>query len=179
MKEFKEQIVSRMIEKSQEMRIVSLRETAAELGINHIAVQDVRDIAQRLSQVEGFHLVQMQSTPNDSMFCSLCLVEDDVEFDDGEEFADEKKFIVVDEDDGDRWTEVYDTAEEANAAAQAAWQHLTEREQRSRHIWAGVVTRDDLDDDAVDEETGAICWSSWINADVFPGAFDSEGSANE
>lgn len=83
MKEFKEQIVSRMIEKSQEMRIVSLRETAAELGINHIAAQDVRDIAQRLSQVEDFHLVQMQATPNDSMFCSLCLVENDVEFDDG------------------------------------------------------------------------------------------------
>ena len=84
--EFKENIVKKMIEKSKEMRIVSLRETALEMGINHINAQDVRDIAQRLRKVEGFHLVRMMSTPNDSLFCSLCLVEDGVVFDDGEEF---------------------------------------------------------------------------------------------
>lgn len=89
MKEFKENIVSKMIEKSKEMRIVSLRETAGELGIDHINAQDVRDIAQRLRSVEGFHLVQMMNTPHDSLFCSLCLVEDGVEFDDGREFEHE------------------------------------------------------------------------------------------
>lgn len=89
MKEFKENIVNKMIEKSKEMRIVSLRETAAELGIDHINAQGVHDIAQRLQKVEGFHLVRMMNTPKDSRFCSLCLVEDCVEFDDGEEFAHE------------------------------------------------------------------------------------------
>nr|DAW28818.1 MAG TPA: hypothetical protein [Caudoviricetes sp.] len=88
MKEFKENIVNKMIEKSKEMRIVSLRETAVELGFNHINAQDVRDIAERLRSVEGFHLTRMMSTPNDSLFCSLCLVEDGVELDDGEDFAD-------------------------------------------------------------------------------------------
>lgn len=47
MKEFKENVVDKMIEKSQDMRIVSLRETAAELGIKHISAQDTRDIARR------------------------------------------------------------------------------------------------------------------------------------
>jgi hypothetical protein len=86
MKEFKENVVNKMIEKSQDMRIVSLRETAAELGIKHISAQDTRDIAQRLRKVEGYHLVQMMNTPNDSLFCSLCLVENGVEFDDGKDF---------------------------------------------------------------------------------------------
>lgn len=87
MKEFKETVVNEMIEKSQDMRIVSLRETAADLGINHISAQDTRDIAQRLRKVEGYHLVQSeQNTPHDSLFCSLCLVEDGVEFDDGKDF---------------------------------------------------------------------------------------------
>lgn len=86
MKEFKENIVNKMIEKTHDMRIVSLRETAAELGFNHVNAQDVRNIAERLRSVEGFHLVRMMSTPNDSLFCSLCLVEDGVVFDDGEDF---------------------------------------------------------------------------------------------
>lgn len=89
MKEFKKNIVNKMIEKSKEMRIVSLRETAAELGIDHINAQGVHDIAQRLRSVEGFHLVQIMNTPHDSLFCSLCLVEDGVEFDDGREFEHE------------------------------------------------------------------------------------------
>ena len=79
MKEFKENVVNKIIENSQDMRIVSLRETAAELGIKHIS-------AQRLRKVEGYHLVQMMNTPNDSLFCSLCLVENGVEFDDGKDF---------------------------------------------------------------------------------------------
>ena len=87
MKEYKENIVNRMIEKTQDARIVSLRETAAELGITHISAQDTRDIAQRLKSVDGHHLMQILNTPHDSMFCSLCLLEDGVEFDDGEELC--------------------------------------------------------------------------------------------
>lgn len=89
MKEFKENIINKMIEKSREMRIVSLREAAAELGVDHINAQDVRDIAQRLRSVEGYHLMQIQHSPHDSLFCSLCLVEDGVEFDAGREFEHE------------------------------------------------------------------------------------------
>lgn len=88
----------------------------------------------------------------------------------------EKKYIVVDEPTrrcGDEWRYVYDTAEEANSAAWRAWNYLTKQEQRERHIWAGLVTHEDLDDDAIDEDTGEIDWRCWVNADTFPGAFDS------
>ena len=40
MKNYKEEIIARMIEKSADEKIVSLRETAAELGISHISAQD-------------------------------------------------------------------------------------------------------------------------------------------
>lgn len=174
MKKFKENIVNRMVEKSQDMRIVSLRETAAELGINHISAQDTRDIAQRLRKVEGYHLVQMMNTPNDSLFCSLCLIEDGVEFDDEEDFTDDQRYIVVcDVDGGDSWTDVYNTAEEANEAALHDWCSLSAHDQRRQHIWAGIVSREDLGDDAIDEDTGEIDWRCWVNADNFPGAFDS------
>ena len=102
MKEFKENVINKMIEKSQDMRIVSLRETAAELGINHISAQDTRDIAQRLRKVEGYHLVQMMNTPNDSLFCSLCLVENGVEFDDGKDFESDAESVNLGRDRGHR-----------------------------------------------------------------------------
>lgn len=174
MEEFKESVVNKMIEKSQDMRIVSLREAAAELGINHISAQDTRDIAQRLREVEGYHLVQMMNTPNDSLFCSLCLVEDGVEFDDGKDITGDQRYIVVcDVDGGDSWTDVYNTAEEANEAAVHNWRSLSSHDQRRQHIWAGIVTREDLGDDAIDEDTGEIDWRVWVSADTFPGAFDS------
>lgn len=89
----------------------------------------------------------------------------------------EKKYIVVDDPigrTGDSWTDVYDTAKEANHAAWRAWNYLTKQEQRERHVWAGLVTHEDLDDDAIDEDTGEIDWRCWVNADTFPGAFDSK-----
>lgn len=88
----------------------------------------------------------------------------------------EKKYIVVDEPTrryGDEWRYVYDTAEEANFAAWRAWNYLTKQEQRERHIWAGLVTHEYLDDDAIDEDTGKIDWRCFVWADTFPGAFDS------
>ena len=81
MKNYKEEIIARMIEKSADEKIVSLRETAAELGISHISAQDCRDILNRLQKVEGFRPVQIMSSKHDSLFCSLCLVDNTVEFD--------------------------------------------------------------------------------------------------
>lgn len=85
----------------------------------------------------------------------------------------EKKYIVVDETrDGDSWTDVYETAEEANQAAWYDWNHLTKSEQKGRHIYAAVVTHDDLADDAFDEDTGTIDWCCWAQNN--PCGFDSE-----
>lgn len=88
------------------------------------------------------------------------------------------KYVVVDMPkdgiSGDWWQEVYDTAEEANAAAESQWEHLTDREQKRRHIYAGIVTEKMLPKEAVNEDTGVIDWSLFADHDTFPGAFDSE-----
>ena len=41
---------------------------------------------------------------------------------------------------------------------------------------AGVVSRDMLPEEAIDEETGAVDWSLFGDCDTFPGAFDSQPS---
>lgn len=87
-----------------------------------------------------------------------------------------KKYIVVDEPSGtlsgDMWAEVYDSAPEANDAAERAWNHLTTREQRERHIYAAVIDETQLGDDAIDDD-GNIDWTCWRELDLFAGAFDS------
>lgn len=80
MKNFKQNIVDRMVEKTVSDRIVSLKETAAELGYNHIARSDVEDILNVLKKVDGYRPVQIMNGKNDSLFCSLCLVENGTEF---------------------------------------------------------------------------------------------------
>lgn len=74
----------------------------------------------------------------------------------------------------DSWERVFDTAEEANKAAADVWFHLTAREKLVNHVYAAIVRREDLNEDAIDEETGDIDWLTFHSADTFPGAFDSE-----
>ena len=86
MKEWKEKIVNRMIEKTHDMRIVSLRETAAEMGIKHIKIGNCLDILNALKNVSGFHPVQIMMNPRDSLFVSLNLVDNELEFDNEERY---------------------------------------------------------------------------------------------
>ena len=88
----------------------------------------------------------------------------------------ETRYVVVDMPirDGDWFQEVYSTAQEANEAAKYAWHMKTPQERRRRHIMAGVVTKDMLPDDAIDEDTGTIDWELFGDFDSFPGSFDSE-----
>lgn len=82
MKEWKEKIVEAMVKKTKDTRIISLRETAAEMGIKHIKTEDCLDILNALKNVSGFHPVQIMMNPNDSLFVSLNLVDNGLEFDD-------------------------------------------------------------------------------------------------
>lgn len=90
-------------------------------------------------------------------------------------FNAEKKYIVVDEPiagmTGDSWDDVYSTAEAANQAARIQWGRLTKREQEKRHVYAAVVTRDDLADWAIDEDSEEIDWTAWESCN--PCGFDS------
>ena len=80
MKQFKLDIINRMVEKHAEQRIVSLRETANELGYNHVSAQDCSDIIGKLKNVQGAKLTRLMNTPHDSLFCSLCLADECVSF---------------------------------------------------------------------------------------------------
>lgn len=92
---------------------------------------------------------------------------------------DEKKYLSICEmvPVGDRWEWVFDTPEEANRDAKMQWDHLTDREKRKNHVYAVVVKREWLSEDAVDEDTGEINWAMFDSADTFPGAFDSDEEA--
>ena len=88
MKNFKQDIIKKMVEKTASDRIISLRETAAELGYSHIARGDVQDILNALRKVDGYRPVQIMNGKNDSLFCSLCLVENGTEFENEEDEED-------------------------------------------------------------------------------------------
>ena len=83
MKEFKEQIIEKIIEAAQEQKIVRLKEIAAYLGIRHITRQDTADIQKAVGQrLDGYHSVQLFDNPHSSLFQSLAWIQDDVEFHD-------------------------------------------------------------------------------------------------
>lgn len=90
----------------------------------------------------------------------------------------EKRYVVVDMPtgglSGDMSQYVYQTPEESNAAADYKWHMLTPQERRLIHIMAGLVTKDMLPDDAIDEDTGGIDWELFGDFGSFPGYFDSE-----
>lgn len=88
MKEFKEEIVAKMREKATGERFVSLKETAAEMGIKHIKRHDVGDIVCRFRKepVPGYSLVRLDEG---SLFETLHLISDDTEFESEEDFLKE------------------------------------------------------------------------------------------
>ena len=93
------------------------------------------------------------------------------------------RYIVVDAPapgkDGDIYQTICPSAAEANSEAAYQWGHLTAAEQRRRHIYAGLVRRDDLGEFAVDADTGDTDWTCYVSMDTFPGAFDSEAIRND
>lgn len=60
--------------------------------------------------------------------------------------------------------EVFDTLEEANKAAIATWDHLTEEERKHSEVEVLVVAEDGLSIWAIDDETGEIDWTAYDNA---------------
>ncbi len=81
MKQFKTDIVNAMIKKFEAQKIVSLKEAANELEYNHISAQDCRDIVNALEKIPDSKLIRLENTPNDSLFCSLCLADKNIAFD--------------------------------------------------------------------------------------------------
>ena len=75
---------------------------------------------------------------------------------------------------------MFRTPEDANREAAMQWSYLTRAEKKHCHIYACLVTEDDLDPDDVEDYglDGDKVWCGHISADGFPGAFDSDKEDN-
>lgn len=94
MKEFKEQIVSKIIDASADCKIIQLKDIAEEMGINHITHHDVYDIQNAVAKrLDGYRATRIMNTPNDSLFQSLAWLEDGFEFEDEDTLL--KKDVVA------------------------------------------------------------------------------------
>lgn len=83
MKTFKTELVNAIVKEAEGKKIVSLQETAKVAGVSHIKRQDVQDIASAvLKALPEYKAVQMVGSEGsgESLFCSLCFMEKDVEF---------------------------------------------------------------------------------------------------
>lgn len=100
MKQFKEDIVNRIVEEAQSCRIVSLYDVGREMGHKHILAQDCRDIMRKvLEQLPGYRAVQMlqpgMSNSTASLWTTLHFVDRELEFSDGPEYVG--KTMALDE----------------------------------------------------------------------------------
>lgn len=92
----------------------------------------------------------------------------------------EVRYVVVDEryagisrrDIYDSLAEVFNTPEEANSHADQLWYHLTKFEKKRAHIYAAVVRKEWLLEEAFDGDE--VDWTAFHSCDDFPGAFDSD-----
>lgn len=91
MKEWKESLIDVCVAAADDQKIVSLKEIAAASGIKHISTQDTQDIMRAVSaRLPEYRPVQLVAGPSskESLFQSLCWIQNDVEFvDAGEEDA--------------------------------------------------------------------------------------------
>ena len=90
MKQFKQQIINAIVGKAKGIKIVSLYETAQELGYSHISSQDCRDILCAVKKalpdytpVQMVDRKQLIHPSTASLFTTLCFVDRELEFDDG------------------------------------------------------------------------------------------------
>lgn len=93
------------------------------------------------------------------------------------EMANLQKVYVVVYDYGDIEEKFYSDADEAAEAAEDTWNRLTLYEKRRQHIYSGVIRREDLNFDQMDEDDlaeGRVDWCCFTGTDTYPGAFDSE-----
>lgn len=83
MKDWKGNLVDAIANENKSCKIVSLREMALKSGIKHIKRADALEIMRKAQALcPGTKLMQIMKTKNDSLFCSICLVDNDIHFDD-------------------------------------------------------------------------------------------------
>lgn len=84
----------------------------------------------------------------------------------GEKTMEEQKYIVYQTWGGDVFDEYFDDLSDADAYARDQWYHLTPKARKTVELYVGVIKRENLTEDAFDEETGEIDWSFCNGWDV-------------
>lgn len=83
MKEWKESLVQQMVDDCVDCKIVSLKDVAGRSGIRHIDRQDAQDIVfAAIKRVPNYRPVRLMDNQLDSFANSICLVQNDVAFED-------------------------------------------------------------------------------------------------
>lgn len=81
MKQYKIDILQKLNERAKGERIISLRETANQLGIKHLKTQECLEISNLfLKKQPEYKAVKFIDNPLDSLFCSLTFVDKNIEF---------------------------------------------------------------------------------------------------
>ena len=118
MKDWKSNLVDAIANENKSCKIVSLREMALANGIKHIKRADALEIMRKAKALRpGTKLMQIMKTRNDSLFCSICLVDNDIHFDDDEiteEVPEEDKTMklyTIKPEYAENWTNIPEDAE--------------------------------------------------------------------
>lgn len=91
MKEFKLDMINRIVTEARGCRIVSLHDVGVAAGYNHISAQDCRDIINAvLAELPDYKVVKMaapgQSAATASLWTTAAFVDRSLEFEEGGEF---------------------------------------------------------------------------------------------
>lgn len=91
MKEFKLDMINRIVTEARGSRIVSLHDVGVAAGCSHISAQDCRDIINAvLAELPDYKVIKMvvpgQSAATASLWTTAAFVDKSLEFDDGGEF---------------------------------------------------------------------------------------------
>ena len=160
MKEYKREIIDAIIAEAEDSKIVSLREVAANLGHDHLprlVVEEIRNAVKK--ELPGYRAVIMENTPHDSLFQSLCFVEDDVEFEDEnkmrgyeiyEDNAGSLFFCIIG---GESCTAVYQNWELGEPGELAEAIRSLREDQDAHEWWGGLVDLDDIRESNPEIET--------------------------
>lgn len=116
MKDWKSNLVDAIANENKSCKIVSLREIALANGIKHIKRADALEIMRKAQALRpGTKLMQIMKARNDSLFCSICLVDNDIHFD--EEITvdvpkeDTMKLYTIKPEYAEYWTNIPEDAD--------------------------------------------------------------------
>ena len=84
MKEYKENVVKALIERTKTDRIIHLKQTAQEIGVDRLTAQEAREVLYKAAKLTGYRVVEILPTErtHSSMWEHGALLDTDIAFED-------------------------------------------------------------------------------------------------